>query len=316
MKNNQTNKNKFYDDNSSFLTIKNDDCLSKFYLHLCGYVANKPDVEKTLLVNQNNVWPKDDVIKSLNYLHSLVEDGLTYYTEQDSYSALGLLQKRKNKVAIVLAGGGYAEVCSLHEDLPVSVELHKNGFSVFSFVYPVKEKSILANTCLKNFIKYLFENQSVLNIEMTDYIVVGFSAGAHLAASIATDNFGLSIDIPKPFLLGLCYPVITMLDFAEQGTMHNLLGTNPSLKKRKEHSIELHISDDYPNVFIWACNKDNVVPYDNSLLMVDSLKKKKIGLHFESFDNDAHGWGLANSTLAEGWLKRMLDYYSDLLRKR
>ena len=99
----------------------------------------------------NGVWPDEPIIDSLNYIRGLVYQKQITFLRKKHYSVLGLRQKEKAKVAIVLAGGGYEEVCTLPEDTPVSVELHKLGFNVFSFVYPVKEEAKLANEELKKF---------------------------------------------------------------------------------------------------------------------------------------------------------------------
>lgn len=57
--------------------------------------------------------------------------------------------------------GGYASVCILPESFPVAIKLHELGFTI----------------------KYLAVNQYKLDIDMYEYIVIGFSAGEHLDSS-------------------------------------------------------------------------------------------------------------------------------------
>lgn len=304
---------KFYSDISTFDTLKHDPYLDVYYYHLCGYVSDK-DSAKTI-IGFNDVWPKEAIIDSLNFLCGLFYKKQLRFLNKE-YSALGLMQKERSKVVIVLAGGGYDTVCTLPEDLPVSVELFKKGFSVFSFKYPVKEKAKDAIHALKTFINLLFRQEIKLNIDMDDYMIIGFSAGGHLVAEMGTDNFGLSNDnIPLPKLLGLCYPVITMGDKAEVITRKNLLNENPTTEEINDYSIELHVDENYPNCFIWQCERDSLVPFDNSLLMVKALEKSHVDYRFEHFDSDVHGYGIGKGTVADGWLDRLVDYYLSLKDK-
>ena len=214
-----------------------------------------------------------------------------------------------------MAGGGYNTVCTLPEEIPVSVELHKKGMTVFSFVYPVKEDSKSAIECLKSFIEFLFKHADRLNIDMEDYMVLGFSAGGHLAASVSTDNLGIT-SCSKPLLLGLSYPVITMGEYKEPGTFNNLLGEEYTQEDIEKYSVELHVGEDYSNCFIWQCNRDCVVPFKNSLLLAEALKNKNIDYRLESFDSDVHGYGIAKNKIADGWVDRLYDYYLLLLNNK
>ena len=310
----ETSIKKYYGPTSNFNSIKHDPYLDTYFDHLCSYVTEK-EYEK-LLTEQLDVWPKEDILISLNYLRYLSYEHQTTFLNKRDYSALGLLQKEKSKVAIVLAGGGYSNVCVLPEGLPVCVELHKKGFAVFSVTYPLKEKAKESVYILKTFIKLLINKQNQMNIDMNEYIVIGFSAGAHLAGLLGTDNFGLQNDnIELPKLIGLCYPVITMKDEYEQGTRRTLLGNDPTEEDINDYSIEQHVDNNYPNVYIWHCERDNVVPYSNSLKFVDALKENNIDYIFEHFDDERHGLALGNNTPAQGWVDRLCDYYFSIIKK-
>ena len=301
---------KFYSEESTYHTLKNDPYLDHYYYHLCSFLDEDVDIKNKKLMNDDGVWPNDAIIESLNFLRGLSYKKQLTYLAKKLYSVLALRQENKSKVAIVLAGGGYNCVCTLPEDIPVSVDLFKKGFTVFSFVYPTKNDAKEASNCLNSFISFLFKNQEKMNIDMEDYIIVGFSAGAHLAASIGTNHLGVSsLGLVKPKLLVLAYPVITMKEKAEVGTKNNLLGTKPSEEDIEKYSIEEHISSDYPNVFVWQCERDNVVDFSNSLLLVESLKKAEVDYRFESFNDDVHGYGIAKGKIADGWLDRMYQYY-------
>lgn len=298
---------KYYGETSTFHSLKFDPFLDQYYYHLCSYLDEKTNIKTTTIYQDNGVWPLNPVIESLNFIRGLAYKKQLTYLQKNLYSVMGLRQEEKAKVAIVLAGGGYSEVCTLPEDLPVSVELYKKGFNVFSFVYPCKNQAKNALKCLKSFIEFLFKNEDKMNIDMSNYIVIGFSAGAHLAASLSTDNLGLKER--KPRLLGLCYPVISMGEHCHVDSRTNLLGEDITQEEMDQYSIHLHVGEDYSNVFIWQCDKDNVVPFENSLLMVEALKKAGVDYRFESFDDVVHGYAIAKGKIADGWLDRMVEYY-------
>lgn len=303
----------FYGPLSTPKTIKNDPYLDIYYYHLCSFLL-ETDLGKPL-IDLNENWPKEAMIDSLNHLRGLAYQRQLKWIKKD-YSALGLMQKEKSKVAIVLAGGAYRDVRVLPEGLPVAVQLFNKGLTVFSFAYPTGSEAENSVSSLKSFLKTLLKNENRWNLDMEDYLIIGFGAGGHLASEMGTNNFGLAKEeLPLPKLLGLCYPVITMGKETEIEARNNLLGENPSKEKEDGRCIELHVDKHYPNCFIWHCEKDDVVPYANSLLLVDSLTKADVDFRFEHFDIKLHGCGLANGTAVEGWVDRLWDYYLSLADK-
>lgn len=307
---------KYYTLDSTFSSIKRDPYLGLYYRHLCNYALDIPKVDKQLIVDHNFPRNKEEIIDALNELRIMTHDKTLKFLPKKGYSVLALRQKEYAKVAIVCAGGGYSSVYTLGEDIPVSLELYKKGFNVFSFSYPTKEEAIYALDCLKEFIVFLFNNAKKMNIDMEDYIAVGFSASGHLIGSLGTDNLGLqNNNIPLPALVSLCYPVITMTGEVETGSRANLIGLDASEEVANKHSIHLHVDSSYPATFIWQCDKDNVVPFKNSLLMVEALKNNNVPYVFESFDSELHGLASGKDSVAQGWIDRMYEFYLKITNK-
>ncbi len=306
---------KYYGPNSTFNSVRTDPYLDTYFYHICSYISQNKETYQVKLMDQCPVWPRKAMVESLNYLRGLSYEKKLTYLQRNNYTVMGLRQDKKAKVAIVMAGGGYSAVCTLVEDTPTSVELHKKGMNVFSFSYPIGDKSKTAIDALKEFIAFLFKNEERMNIDMDDYMVIGCSAAGHLAALLGTDNLGIN-DYSKPKLLGLVYPVITMKEYAEPGSKRTLIGDNPSKEEEDKYSIELHVGKDYPNVFMWQSERDNCVPYENSQLMIKALDNSGIDYRFEHYDSDAHGWGVAKGELADGWVDRMYDYYLSLIENK
>ena len=105
-----------------------------------------------------------------------------------------------------------------------------------------------------------------------------------------------------------------MGEYAEIGSKTNLIGLNASKEEIEKHSLQLHIDSSYPATYIWQCDKDNVVPFENSLMLVEQLKKHDIKHIFESFDSDIHGLASGKGSIASGWIDRMYEFYKELLK--
>lgn len=293
-----------FDLNSKYQDVYSDKDIGKYANHLISFSINK---ETKIYQGNNSPWPEKEAIRSLNVLIELEKEKKIFYKNiNESSSFILLRQDKRNPLAIVVAGGGYAEVCTLPEALPVAVALYEKGFSTITFDYGVNENARRAKDELSELFDYLMAHEDELEIVVNNYILIGFSAGAHLCA-----NYALSQKQAKIGTLVLSYPVITMKEpYAHIGTRNNLLGENPSKKLIEEYSIESHITKNYPRTFIWQCEKDNVVPFENSKIMAEALNKKGIPNDFISFPSDVHGFGIAKDTVAESWFERMLSFHN------
>ncbi len=303
-----------YNYESKYNDIFTDPILGKYAFHLASFA----DRNKKIVVSDLNPWPEKESIDCLNFLISLSKTERIVYKELSENSSFLLLkQERPSKLAIVVAGGGYGCVCTLPESLPVAVKLYKEGFSALTFTYGTMDKAIHATDDLNCLIKYLDLNKGKLNIDINDYIVAGFSAGAHLVGLLGTSNFGYETTyLPKPGLLILSYPVVTMLEpYCSLATRENLLGKSPSMEEKINYSLELHVDKGFPRTFIWQCNKDNVVDSHNSLLMGNALKQAKIEHCYITYPSEVHGYGIATNTVASSWFEKMLYFYNEKCRK-
>lgn len=292
---------------STYLDLINSS-LGKYSPHLLGYPYSK----EGKIIDTSNPWPMKEVIKDLNYLEGLEKKNQLFYKEFNNMSSMLLYKnKARSKVAIVVAGGGYSSVCTLPESFPVAIKLHELGFTSITFNYSLGKEARNSIDELSSLVQYLEANQESLNIDMDKYIVIGFSAGGHLVASLGCVY--KDSNIAKPGLLGLCYPVISMKDeYAEKGTRRNLLGENPSKDDIYMYSIEEHVDSSYPPSFIWACKDDNVVPSINSYLLAKGLSNLNIPNHLCFYKGNVHGYGLGSGSVVDGWLDKLSSFYNEL----
>lgn len=150
--------------------------------------------------------------------------------------------------------------------------------------------------------------------------IMGFSAGGHLASTIATHfDAGDSTSADpiervssRPDIAVLAYPVISMRDgITHQGSRRHLLGDNPTLALEAELSNEEHVTAQTPPTFLFHTADDPVVPVENSFLFATALRGAKVPFELHVFQHGAHGVGLAQNDpvlgvwpgLLEHWLK-------------
>ena len=214
---------------------------------------------------------------------------------------------------LILPGGAYGDVCSFSEGFPTAVWLNKLGYNAIVGQYRVGKEAHYPNPQddVAKMISYAIKNADALGINARDYVVCGFSAGGHLAASWGTKSVGYAkYNLLQPSALFLSYPVITMGEYAHKGSRKNLLGKDAENEEiQRLYSIEQQADGDYPPTFIWQCKNDKVVPFKNSQMLAETLAAHNVPCKLMPVEGTAHGWGLAKGTAADGWLEKAVDFW-------
>ena len=273
-------------------------------------------------------WIPEDIAEGMQYLLEKCEKKKVFYdiwTEEEmedepSRKKTGIAAfplEEKKKFVLICPGGGYFSVCAQQEGYPLAKKLNEEGYAAFILQYRVAENAGYPNPMddLAKAVSFILEHAEKFNVETEDYAVMGFSAGGHLAATFGTENAGYKkYGLPKPSAVILGYPVITMTEKTHPGSRENLLGkenqTEASLKDF--YSVEKHVTEAYPPVFVWQCEADSTVPAENSQMLVSELKKWGIPYLHEVFPGSAHGWGLGTATPAFGWLERAVEFWKQV----
>ena len=211
------------------------------------------------------------------------------------------------RAVIVCPGGGYGGI-SAREGAPVAEALNRQGIAAFVLDYPVAPNAHYPQQVfdLATAVKYLRSHATIYNINPKKITVMGFSAGGHLAATLATQwQYDYLYEFMKgdpaeykPDSVVLCYPVITGGAYAHRGSFENLLGGDMS--KLEIVSLERCVSIDCPPVFIWHTVDDTVVPVENSLLFISALRKKNRSFEAHIYPKGEHGLSLSTPAMADG----------------
>ena len=219
---------------------------------------------------------------------------------------------KKHPFAVICPGGGYGMVCSAGEGMPFAKELNKLGYHAFVVYYRVKKKARYPQPQqdLKRAIEEIFAHADEWKLDTSSWSIWGSSAGGHLVASYAMENWGT----PKPTALVLVYPVITMGKYTHGGSRDNLLGKNAGEDMINKLSVELNVTTDYPPAFTWYGTADDCVPPYNSKMLCEALEKVSVPCRIEEYDGIGHGVGLAKGTVAEPWFKNAVAFWEEQSR--
>ena len=213
----------------------------------------------------------------------------------------GNVGKKTRPAVLVCPGGGY-EGCSAIEGEPVALRFVAEGYNAFVLNYAIAPKNHYPEPQknASDAISFIRKNADKFDIDPERIVVVGFSAGAHLAASVATMWDEEPIKTPdgsnRPNAAILCYPVISYKRSSHKASFENLCGDNIELCEKL--SLEERVSDKTPPCFIWHTFSDGVVPVENSLLFGLALKKAKIPFEMHIFPDGPHGLSLATEETA------------------
>lgn len=158
-------------------------------------------------------------------------------------------------------------------------------------------------------VRYVRNNASRFKLNPSHLGLFGFSAGGHLASTIALhpdQNFNLSSQDSldktdaRPDFLGLGYPVISMdpQQYASNASLKHLLhgySGKELLSLEDFLSGQKHVTAKAPPTFLFESLDDQRISAQNSVLFVDALKDAKVANEANIFKHGKHGAGLAKN---------------------
>ncbi len=207
---------------------------------------------------------------------------------------------RRRAMVIICPGGAY-RFCSEREAEPIAIRFNSMGYNSLVLYYTTnndekgsiypKPQQQLAHT-----VKWVRENADELNTDPDKIVVLGFSAGGHLAASLGVfwQEYG---EDAKPDAMVLCYPVISAGQFAHERSIRNLAGDDASLKEKM--SLENQVNRATPPAFIWTTRTDQSVPYENSVMFKEALDRFGIQNELIIYPEGVHGLSLGTSETSD-----------------
>lgn len=236
----------------------------------------------------------------------------------DIYEPFGTIFS--DSAILILPGGGYG-ILSGQEGEGFAGLFQLWGFKSFVCNYRLGSNGYRHPVMLRDAaraLRIIRANAAEFGINPQKIVIVGSSAGGHLAATLLTkwDEGNSDHDDPiervssRPDLGVLCYPVITMREKTHGGSRQNLLGENPSAEEIAELSAELHVRGDTPPCFIWHTVEDPSVPVHNALVFTQALHSAGVPFELHCYEHGGHGLGMKDESPwindCLRWLRRKL----------
>ena len=198
---------------------------------------------------------------------------------------------------VVICPGGAYQFTSDREGEPLAMQFLAMGYHAAVLKYscaPAVFPTALMELAYS--IRLIRQHAQEWHVNPNQVIVLGCSAGGHLAASLgvfwdkaflaeALEVGETDRTVYRPDGMILCYPVITSGEFAHRGSFDNLLGGCAG-----GHLIE-HL---LRRTFLWHTFTDTAVPVENSLLFISALHRAGVSAEFHMYPRGVHGLSLAN----------------------
>ena len=225
---------------------------------------------------------------------------------------------------VILPGGAYVNLAAIHEGREVADWFTQLGFRAFVLSYRLSSNCYLLPVPLldaRRAIETVRARALDYHIDPNRIVVIGFSAGGHLAALAATQpaSGNPEADDPidrvssRPDYLVLGYPWIGAIS---SDTSHlsycklfNVMDRCEEL--RAAYSPDLFVTKDTPPTFLFHTFNDQTVPVEQGLRFYEALVRAGVPSEMHIFANGPHGVGLGGAdaaleqwpSLLEGWLR-------------
>ena len=220
---------------------------------------------------------------------------------------------------IILPGGGYVQLAGVLEGREVADWFTARGFRAFILSYRLPSNGYFLPVPLldaRRAIQTVRARALDYHINPNRIVLIGFSAGGHLAALAATKftTGDPNADDPiartssRPDFVVLGYPWIGALgtDFDHLNYCKSLKVMDQCETLRAAYSPDLFVTKETPPTFIYHTFNDQTVPVEQTLGFYSALVKAGVPSELHIFAKGVHGSGLGKGDPA-------LDQWPDLL---
>jgi acetyl esterase/lipase len=276
------------------------------------------------------LWPNGSIP---NYQNS----GETEQTEITDCIRLSLVQQpdiavylppkrcATGETFLICPGGSYGVLSYDWEGVQIAKWLNSKGIAgiIVKYRLPNSKSNIVGHLSplldVKRAMRLARHHAQEWNFKKDKIGVIGFSAGGHLAATLATrfDEGDKAASDPiekescRPDFAGLIYPVITMKSpHVHENSRNNLIGLNAEDETVTQYSNELNVRENTPPAFIIHAADDDIVKVENSILMYQALKNKNVPVEMHLYPFGGHGFSLAiGKEYLQTWPDRFMDWF-------
>ena len=216
---------------------------------------------------------------------------------------------------VIFPGGAYGVLAFEKEGVAYAKFLNQHGVAGIVVKYPLGSflggwrRHPEMQDAARRSIRLIRYHAAALGIDPARIGTMGSSAGGHLAAHAAlgkTDGDPASDDpvervSARPDFVIMCYPVVSMGEYAHAMSRKNLLGSDPPQELVHAVSIQHQVTPSFPPVFLWFTLEDEKVDPENGKLMDAALKKHGVPHRTMICQKGPHGMGLLDGKQAEAY---------------
>lgn len=218
---------------------------------------------------------------------------------------------------LVIPGGAYTFVSCSNEGVDIATRMTALGITVFVLTYRLpgegwEHRSDVPLQDAQRAMRLIRSNSSRFQIDPNKVSVLGFSAGGHLTATLATQHAERTYSAvdaadaasARPFAAGLVYPVVTMeKPWTHEQSRNQLLGEHPDESQVERRSAERHVSSTTPPIFTVHAIDDDAVPVENSLHLMNAMREVKRPVEAHFLQEGGHAFGVGyRDTPSEHWI--------------
>lgn len=232
------------------------------------------------------------------------------------------------QAVIICPGGGYAYLSYNWEGSDIAKLLNAKGITAIVLKYRLPNSKSIVTPHLaplmdaKRAIRLVRSHSGKWNIKKNNIGIMGFSAGGHLASTLATHfdpgekdaKDSVEQQSSRPDFAVLIYPVISMnKQYTHAGSRNNLIGQNADSVLTRLYSNEQQVTGTTPPAFIIHSMDDKAVPVENSLMFYQALRERNVSAEMHLFPTGGHGYGLATG---KGGLEKWTDLLIEWLKNQ
>ena len=202
-------------------------------------------------------------------------------------------EKATGRAVVVCPGGAYHKLAMEHEGTDWAPFLNQMGIAciVLKYRMPHGNPQVPVSDA-EEALRTVRQHAAEWNIKKGDVGIMGFSAGGHLASTIATHGKGAA----RPDFQVLFYPVITMVPaYTHQGSHDNLLGRGAKKKAEQQYSNDLQVTRDTPRACVILADDDKTVLPINGVNYYTELYRHDVPSSLFVYPDGGHGFGMRTS---------------------
>ena len=230
---------------------------------------------------------------------------------------LPAVAKATGASVVIFPGGAYAGLTFDFEGTQQANFFIDHGIAAFVVKYRIPDDQTMIDKSMgplqdaQQAMCFARQHAAEWHLDSKRIGAIGFSAGGHVASTLATHFDKSYVDNPdhvdlRPDFLVLVYPVISMdAKITHMDSRKALLGADPSDSQIRFFSNELHVTQDTPPTLILHAADDRLVDVDNSIVFFEALRHAGVPVEAQLFQKGQHGFFLIPR---DRWQSAIMDW--------